>query len=522
MRRGEKRAPAPAGPVITRRQFLRAGATGGALVAAASAFGLEACAKTHAAHATRTTTTPATTPAATPTPPPYGSFRTRPDLNGAPRLQVQRSTGKAAPGLLFLTPSGGSRAGAAMFDNAGRLVWFHPVSTRYAHDLQAVRYRGQDALAWFEGDVTDTGYGQGSHVLADQAYQPIARIAAGDGLQLDLHDLVITEQGTAIVDTYAPVVMDLSARGGAANTSVFDCRVQEIDIDRGRVLSTWNALDHIGIEESVVAPPAEPGKTYDYFHCNSLAVDRDGLLLMSARNTSALYKVDRRTGEVVWRLRGATGGPLPGRVVQLEPAAESFWFQHDARRNDDGTVSIFDDGGGPFHHAGRGLVLRVDEAAETAVVERAYGDALGEHVDYQGSFRHLANGNWLLGWGNIGRVTEFTSDGDICLDAVFPGNSYRALRFDWHGRPGDLPVAAAQAQGSATTVWASWNGATDVARWRVLAGGDPASLQPSGTFPWQDLETEMRLTHAAAFAVEALDAQGRTLARSAPVAAGTL
>jgi hypothetical protein len=502
---------------MTRREFLRAGAAGTGILAAAFALGAEACSRsTHAQHPSPTSTRPPNTPVPTPTPPPYAAFRTRPDLPNAPKLHVEHSTGKAAPGLLMLTPSGGSQAGAAMFNNDGKLVWFHPASAKYAHDLQVVRYQGHDALAWFEGDVTDTGYGRGVHLMFDATYQQIARIAAPDGLQLDLHDLVITDAGTAIVDAYTPVVMDLSAHGGAPNTSVFDCRIQEIDIPSGNVLSTWSALDHVGIEESVAPIPKDAGKDFDYFHCNSLAIDRDGLLLMSARNTSALYKIDRKTGDIVWRLCGATGGTSRGRAVQLQPAAESFWFQHDARRNGDGTISIFDDGGGPYHHPGRGLVLRLDEGANTAMLERAYGDALGLHIDYQGSFRHVSNGNWLLGWGNIGRVTEFTADGQICFDANFPGNSYRALRAEWHAQPADLPAVVAETTGGSTSIWASWNGATELARWHVLAGDSADSLQPAGTFDWQDLETQMALAHPAkTVAVEALDHGGKLLARSA-------
>jgi hypothetical protein len=145
---------------------------------------------------------------------------------------------------------------------------------------------------------------------------------------------------------------------------------------------------------------------------------------------------------------------------------------------------------------------------------------MGLHISYQGSFRQQPNGNWLVGWGDVGRLTEFTREGDTALDIAFTGNSYRALPASWRGRPIDLPAVAAARSGSKTTVWASWNGATDVARWRVLGGADATSLDAIGTFDWHDFETSMPVTSdAAMYAVEALDANGATLARSAPVPA---
>lgn len=472
----------------------------------------------------------------------YTAPHSRPDLNGAPRLLIKTSTGREIGNYLFLAPIAGAQRGAAIFDTAGRLIWYQPVTAGLVDNLQVVRYHGQEMLAWYEGNQPSgsPGYGGGSVVLYDRTYTQTARILGAQGSPIDLHDFVVTPQGTALVEAYVPVVRDLSAAGGAANTTVLDWHLQEVDIASGALLFSWNALDHVGIAEAVVAPPATAGATYDYFHGNSIDVDADSNLIISARNTSAVYKLDRSSGAILWRLRGGTpvappqqapvatlspvappsgngGLAAPAQDLQLKPDGESFWFQHDVRHTGNGGLSIFDDGGAPFHHNARGLILDVDEAAGTATVRRSYG--VGIAVDYMGSVRRQPNGTWLVGWGNVGRLTEFSPTGEVELDAVFDGNSYRALHFPWRGEPKTPPaVAAERGLNDQVTVWASWNGSTAVRSWRVLTGPDSNALAYAGTFPWKDFETAMTTWTADAFAsVQALDSNGHVLGKSAPV-----
>lgn len=496
-------------PRISRRAFLRGAAATAGAIGAASLFGPVACSSTGAQRGR-------------PTPVTYRSLHTRRDLGPVPVLHIAKSTDKVQDGYLCITPQTQDSGphGPTLFDTQGRLVWFHPVSTTNAANFHVAKYKGNDVLAWYEGSVVKPGYGRGACVLYDEHYAQVARIEAGGGYPLDLHELTVTPQDTALIGSYVPTSFDLTAYGGVSGGVVLNCVLQEIDIATGDTLFTWRALDHIKLEESLMKPPKDGASPFDYFHLNAIDVDRDGNLLISARNTSALYKINRTTGDIMWRLGGASNRTQAQPAIKLQPASESFWFQHDVRRNADGSLSIFDDGGSPYHHPGRGLVFNLDETAGTATVREAFGAGMKVHVDYQGSTRLLANGNWLVGWGSVGRLTEFTPDGQVALDASFAGNSYRALPAAWHGRPSDLPAIAVQRSGGGTTAWASWNGATDVARWRLLGGADANSLAELGTFNWRDFETEMTSNSSAAmFAVEALDSTGQVLGRSAPVTA---
>ena len=100
--------------------------------------------------------------------------------------------------------------------------------------------------------------------------------------------------------------------------------------------------------------------------------------------------------------------------------------------------------------------------------------------------------------------------------------SYRAYRFPWVATPLTLPLVygVRSAGATTTTVAASWDGATGIASWQVLAGPSPTSLSAVGApVPWAGLETQVAVPTVAAYVgVEALSATGQVLAQAAPVA----
>jgi len=133
----------------------------------------------------------------------------------------------------------------------------------------------------------------------------------------------------------------------------------------------------------------------------------------------------------------------------------------------------------------------------------------------QGNTQLQANGNAFIGWGSAPVFTEFNSSGDLLFNGRFPqgGSSYRASRFPWIGNPSDSPVAVVQkGEGSAYSVFASWNGATEIATWEVLAGDDPNQLDSIGSADRTGFETKIEVSgDAANFAVQAKDKSGKVL-----------
>ena len=507
---------------MTRRNFI-IGSAVAVSAGAATALG-SLSARSGASRAAAGETTPIPTPTPAPTAlPGYPALVSRPDLSGAPAARVLASTGRAQSGYLFATPDvSDSVRGPCIFANDGSLLFYHPVTADLAHNFQVVEYQGQSMLAWYEGAAIAT-YGEGAYYLYDNEYQQVAVIQGENGSPIDLHELVVTPEGTALVGAYIPVEQDLTAIGGLATALVYDYRLQEIDIASGRLLFDWHALDHVPLTESAVPVPTDEGDDFDYFHGNAIDVTPDGgHLVLSARNTSTIYKIDRQTGDIVWRFRGADDGKTPQDAITLSAPGESFWFQHDVRAHADGTFSLFDDGGEPFHHNARGMLLSIDEDAGTGQIIRT--DTVDIAVGYMGSYRSQANGDWLAGWGNVPRLTEFAASGDVVLDMEMSGYSYRALRYDWQSVPAAPPDIAATRNGSGgLDVWASWNGATGVASWRILAGPSANALSPLQTFPLTGFETAMTVpTDLPVVACEALDADGSSLGTSAPVTVPSL
>ena len=293
--------------------------------------------------------------------------------------------------------------------------------------------------------------------------------------------------------------------------------VQEIDIPSGRVLFEWSSLDHIPVTETVV--PFSGGTSaapFDYLHVNSISIAPDGSLLVSGRNTSAIYKVARRSGKVIWRLGGKRSS------FRMGPGA-TFWFQHHAVGQGPDTLSIFDDGGSPpvKEAQSRAILLNLDTSAMRATLKRSYVHPARLQVANQGSMQVLANGHVLVGWGNLPYFSEFAADGTLIMDGQFPvgDQSYRAFTAAWTGHPADQPAAAARVNpAGGSVVYASWNGATDVTTWTVLAGKTVSALVQAGSQRRSGFETMITVNSMGPyFAVAAEDASGRVLARSATV-----
>jgi hypothetical protein len=510
-------------PALSRRAFLRAGAAVAAVAAVGGPVSIGRIRRAEAAIA------PPPAPVAVPVPPPLGAsadaptrhtFRSRPDLT-PPIIHVTGSAAAVAPGLIFLTPFNGvSPDGPMIVDDAGAPVWLRPDGgTLRATDAKVQTYHGEPVLTWWEGEGL-VGYGHGTYVLADTSYREIARVrAVGDDLAGDLHDMKLTPDGTALFFCYSTVPGQVVTMRGVAEGPVTEAVVQEIDVATGKLLFEWHSLDHVDVLESFLPMTKGPAEAYDYFHANSVDLGSDGNLLLSSRHTWTVYDIDRGTGRIVWRLGGSRSD------FELGPGVRFAW-QHDAKWRSDGTMTIYDNGAhGPapqFESASRGLHLALDHAAMRATLLQDWVHPDGLLSASQGTCELLPNGDAFLGFGNIGRYSEFDGSGKMLYDARLAiGASYRATRREWQASPDDAPAVAVDVSGTTPTLYASWNGATDVAAWSVSAGSSPDALAFVTTAPRTGFETEIKLPLAAAWvAVRAMSADGRMLGGAGPLAVG--
>jgi hypothetical protein len=444
----------------------------------------------------------------------YQSFYTLPGVQ-APILNVTVPDRDPTAGDILTTNGPGpGQYGPLIYTPDGRLVWFDRLSGgEAAENLSEQTYAGQRVLTWWKGKVLSLGFGQGEDVVMNSHYQAIAKVPGGNGLQADLHDFQIVPRDIAYITAFNPIRCDLRPVKGAQGGAIVDTAIQEIDITTGLVRWEWHSLDHVGASESEVQTPKDTAP-WDYFHLNSIDPEPDGNILISARSTWAGYQLEGATGKVLWRLGGNKSS------FKMGPGTSMAW-QHDGRVLADGELTFFDDGSNPpIHRQSRALRIKLDSGTHEAHLVSAYTHTNPPLLAAsQGNMQTLPDGNSLVGYGGVPAISEYSRGGSLLFDAhqPFDMSFYRAFRFPWSARPLSPPAVLASANntGEETIVHASWNGATGVSAWRVLAGKHRGSLVAQSTIGATDFESSTTLPQRYDYvAVQALDSTGRVLGAS--------
>jgi hypothetical protein len=459
------------------------------------------------------------------------SFVSAPHLH-PPKLDVLARN----PGLArgdFLAASTAARVvgqgatgqgGPLILDSRARPLWFLPTQGQ-AFDLQQETYRGKPVLVFFNGGLGAPHQGKprrnqvgaGAVVIYDEHYRKIATITARSPWQTDLHDASIL--GGDIWITVVRVVhhVNLTRYGGPRNAAVLDVGLQEFQISTGRLIRTWDALNPGGKPNVPLSASEErPSNGWDAYHLNSIQALPDGDLLVSMRNTWEVYLINAATGRIIWTLGGKHS------TFTLTHGARFAW-QHDARLVDPGRggqgqdveLTLFNDNNNTYrNHPSEGMVLRLDTLTHRARLVHAYRHHPALYAVVLGSMQLLANGNVLVGWGSEPYFSEYSSSGRKLLDVEWSGTaqSYRTLFTDkWVGTPYYPPRGAVRGG----TVYASWNGATEVARWEVLAGASTTDLGQVGSHARTGFETAITVGQSyGVYEVRALAANGQVLGTS--------
>gem|GEM_PF-42891 len=448
------------------------------------------------------------------------------------RISKDAPASQLAPGYIFTAnfldlnePPIIGQSGPLILDRRLQPVWFQPVPEKVvAANLSLQSYHGKPALAWWQGKVTNTGATEsGEYVVVDQHYRLLARLKATGGWVLTLHEIVIDGEH-AWVTANKNIPKNLAKYGGAYNGALIDSAVQEYDLKTGKLLRNWDAIDHIPLGQSEASLPTN-GFPWDAYHINSIQLFGDGKFLVSMRDTWAAYLVDLE-GRIDWTLGGNDSS------YKFGPGA-AFEWQHDVMLQPDSTVSVFDDhccrltgGGTSVDPTGpsRGLVLRLDQQTHEAKLVAQYGERGDFRSEYMGDTQPQANGDVFVGWGSEPYFSEYDKAGKLLFEGELPGPnvSYRATLEPWVGEPLTAPAGAARQSGGKTFVYASWNGATRLASWRVLAGSGAASLAPVAAHAKEGFETAIEVPQGhRSFKLQALDANGRVIGSSQPFALGS-
>jgi hypothetical protein len=342
-----------------------------------------------------------------------------------PTFQV---SGPGAPTRLYVTTPSLSLGGMgghyiAIFDNHGVPVWWYRDA---GTPIDAKLLPGNlIAYATFNG--------------ADPAYQVrrldgtlVTHVRSPDG-EIDDHELQKTSDGNEVYLVYQPKQhVDITSLGGPADATVLEGRVEEIS-PSGTLIWSWSTDGRVDPSESVAwarsivsAPINDPSGTpqYDVYHANSVSISGN-LVVVSMRYENAIFGIDKKTGDILWKLGGT---PTPQSLVVVgDPHPSSpFSGQHDARILADGTISLFDDEsltGQP-----RATLFKVDAASGTATLLRSLSDPTIATSPCCGSARLLADGDWVVSWGGDPTLGEYGADGTPLLRIRFGGLfSYRVV-----------------------------------------------------------------------------------------------
>ncbi len=460
------------------------------------------------------------------------SFASAPKLH-PPKLSTDAPVGKGLAGGYFLVANSPGDPKYKMVGGGGPLildshlqpVWALPPlgGNVVAANLKEQTYNGKPALSWWQGTVQQSNgiTSSGEDLVVDQHYRQLATLKGADGWILSQHDMVIKGHD-AWVTAYKNVPMNLTAYHGPANGTVFDAAVQEYDLTTGALLYTWDALQHISLKDSHQVPPKSG--PWDAYHENSIQLVSDNRFLVSMRQEWAAYLVSATTGGIEWTLGGNNSTFKFGRGAQFE-------WQHDVELHGS-KVSMFDDHCCGFTSSGkvasgygpaRALVLNLSTAHHTATVAQSISRGPNYFATFLGNTELLPNGNLLVSWGSTSHFSEYSRTGKLLLDVSWPhvgvnprNESYRAYLQGWTGTPYYPPSGAVRTSKGKTSVYASWDGATGVSAWRVLAGSSPKHLTTVVRRAGRTgFETAIRLSRSySAYEVQALDRRGRVLGTS--------
>lgn len=312
---------------------------------------------------------------------------------------------------------------ATIFDRNGVPVWWFKASG--VPDNFSLLPDGNVAL----DPVDDRSFQIGTYEVRSLSGRFIRKVGNHGGGTADIHELLQLPNGNWMLGRQKiRHGVDTTEFGGSADSSVVDIEIQEVT-PRGRVVWRWNSADHIGLEETgrwwnepILADRRFDSKTYDIVHWNSVDV-KGNYVILSFRHLDAVYKVDRRTGEIVWKL-GGTQTPESLEIRGDPLGHHPLGAQHDARFLADGTISIYDNRSA-LPEPARVVRFRVNEATRTARLVQAFGDGRVPVSVCCGSARRVGR-SWLVGWGGTSLTGGYDLRGRRLFSLTVDKLPYRA------------------------------------------------------------------------------------------------
>jgi hypothetical protein len=355
-----------------------------------------------------------------------------------------------APGYIFLSnfafdPDLGNVPFLLILDNTG-----HPVQYKRLDTPINLNFTRLPNGKLTYSDLT-------TYCVLDDEMNVVGTFDAGNGYHTDGHELRLLPNGHAYILAWRLRTVDMTAYGGLPNAKVQDFAIQEVD-DAGNVYWQWETADHLEITDTTPDIPLT-GALIDYAHCNAIEVCPDGNLLLSIRHFDEIIKIDRQTGQILWRMGGSfsknneftfindtfpqgeepylpddpEGGGANTADRRKREVFFGFSHQHAVRLLENGNLLVFDNGNLRQPPFSRAVEYQINEANRTVRKVWEYRHTPDVESSEMGCAWRLDNGNTLIGWGGNDQgvtVTEVRPDGTTAFELCLPDQifSYRAYR----------------------------------------------------------------------------------------------
>jgi hypothetical protein len=313
---------------------------------------------------------------------------------------------------------------AIIFDNHGVPIWWDHTPAYATRVLQ------NGNLLWFNRGTWETHSLNGSLIRALNAV----------GRAANSHDLRLLDSGDHLdhlVGAYVKQSHVDTRPYGPSDATVINAELQQVS-PGGNLVWDWRSQGHISLAETGRWWPDQPPPGgYDLVHWNSIE-PAGGSVIASFRTVDAVYKIDKSTDRIVWKL-GGTRTPQ-SLTVQQDPRGYTFGGQHDARLLPDGTLTVFDNRSYQTGQAPRAVRYRIDEQAGTATLLQSISDPVVPESKCCGSARRLGNGDWLVDWGFPNVIAGYRPDGERTFRVTFKP----ARNFSYRAEPVPFGVLSAQ------------------------------------------------------------------------------
>jgi len=274
-------------------------------------------------------------------------------------------------------------------------------------------------------------------IVLDSTFAFVDSFKTKNGYTTDFHEFLMLPNGHVMMMSYHSIIFDMSTiwPGGQTNCELVINIIQEQDTDKN-VVFEWRNIDHIPITDSDLDLTA--GRV-NYGTLNAFEIDDDGNILASFRNHSEIMKINRATGEIMWRM-GSPRGEFTFIGEHDENAPYYYARQHDIRRLPNGNISLFDNGQFHVPPYSRGVEYALDEDTKVATLVSEFTYPNGNiFCATAGNAQKLSNGGWFIGYGVPNpqfvkrNAVEYHPDESIALELSLPTNilAYRIYKFPW-------------------------------------------------------------------------------------------